>query len=107
MLSLIHIFYGAIAGYFGKAVDEVLMRFSDIVMSFPSLVLAMALAAALGSSIMNAVFAIVIVWWPKYARMMRGLVLTVRETEYVASEVAVSYTHLCKVSSKKKIPIKP
>jgi peptide/nickel transport system permease protein len=86
--------YGAIAGYFGKAVDEVLMRFSDIVMSFPSLVLAMALAAALGSSIMNAVFAIVIVWWPKYARMMRGLVLTVRETEYVASEVAIGETKM-------------
>ncbi|MCD8363403.1 MAG: ABC transporter permease [Lachnospiraceae bacterium] len=81
--------YGAIAGYFGKVVDEILMRFADMIMSFPAILLAMALAAALGTSVMNAILAIAVVAWPKYARMMRSLVLTVREAEYVTSERAI------------------
>ena len=81
--------YGAIAGYFGKVVDEIFMRFADIIMSFPSILLAMALAAVLGTSVMNAILAIAVVAWPKYARMMRGLVLTVKEAEYVTSERAI------------------
>ena len=81
--------YGAIAGFFGKAVDEILMRFADMVMSFPAILLAMSLAAALGTSVFNAILAIAVVAWPKYARMMRGLVLTVREAEYVTSERAI------------------
>ena len=55
--------YGAVAGYFGKVVDEVLMRFADMVMSFPAILLAMALAAALGTSVVNAVLAIAVVAW--------------------------------------------
>ncbi len=81
--------YGAIAGYMGKLTDEAMMRVADVVMSFPPIILAMAIAAALGPSIMNAVFAIVIVWWPRYARMMRGLVLSTKEAEYVSSAVAL------------------
>ena len=81
--------YGAVAGYFGKAVDEILMRVADIVLSFPGILLAMSLAAALGKSVFNAIFAIAIVSWPKYARLMRGLVLSVREAEYVTSERAI------------------
>jgi peptide/nickel transport system permease protein len=80
---------GAIAGYSGKVIDDIIMRISDIVMSFPSLILAMAIAAVLGRSIINAVLAIVIVWWPKYARMMRSLVISVKESEYVTSAVAM------------------
>jgi peptide/nickel transport system permease protein len=81
--------YGAIAGYFGRAMEEILMRIADIVMSFPSLVLVMALAAIFGKTMFNTVMIIVLVWWPKYARMMRSLVLTVRETEYVSSDVVL------------------
>jgi len=81
--------YGAVAAYFGRVMDEILMRISDIVMSFPSLVLAMALAAIFGNTMLNTVLIIVAVWWPKYARMMRSLVLTIRESEYVASAVAI------------------
>lgn len=81
--------YGAVAGFFGKAVDEIMMRFADMIMSFPSILLAMALAAALGTSVINAILAIAIVAWPKYARMMRGLTLTIREAEYVTSEHAI------------------
>ena len=78
--------YGAAAGFFGKAADEVLMRFADMVMSFPGILLAMALASIMGKSMMNAVLAIALVSWPKYARMMRSMVLVVRESEYVTSE---------------------
>ncbi|HPD89278.1 MAG TPA: ABC transporter permease [Oscillospiraceae bacterium] len=81
--------YGAIAGYFGKVVDEVLMRFADMVMSFPAILLAMALAAAMGTGVVNAVIAIAVVSWPKYARLMRGMVLSIREAEYVTSERAI------------------
>ena len=80
---------GAVAGYSGKVADDILMRISDIVMSFPSIILAMAIAAAPGRNILNSVFAIVIVWWPKYARMMRGLVMSVKKSEYVAGAVAM------------------
>lgn len=73
--------YGAVAGYFGKVVDEVLMRIADIILSFPAILLAMALAAALGKSVLNAILAIAVVAWPKYARMMRGLVLTVQDPQ--------------------------
>ncbi len=86
--------YGAVAGYFGKVVDEVLMRIADIILSFPAILLAMALAAALGKSVLNAILAIAVVAWPKYARMMRGLVLTVRESEYVTSERVIGQNRM-------------
>ena len=86
--------YGAVSGYFGKAVDEILMRIADIVLSFPGILLAMSLAAVLGKSVINAVLAIAIVSWPKYARLMRGLVLSVREAEYVTSERAIGQNRL-------------
>lgn len=81
--------YGAAAGFFGKAADEILMRIADIVMSFPAILLAMALATALGTGLMNAVLAIAVVSWPKYARLMRGMVLSAREAEFVTSERAI------------------
>jgi len=86
--------YGAAAGFFGKAADEVLMRFADMVMSFPGILLAMALASIMGKSMMNAVLAIALVSWPKYARMMRSMVLVVRESEYVTSERAIGQSRL-------------
>ena len=86
--------YGAAAGFFGKAADEVLMRFADMVMSFPGILLAMALASIMGKSMMNAVLAIALVSWPKYARMMRSMVLVVRESEYVTSERSIGQSRL-------------
>jgi peptide/nickel transport system permease protein len=74
---------GGIAGYFGGIVDEVIMRLADLVFAFPTIILAMAVAAALGPSLRNAVFALVVVAWPLYARVTRGLVLSARETDYV------------------------
>ncbi|MGO4679627.1 ABC transporter permease [Microbacterium sp. 2MCAF23] len=74
---------GAVAGYLGGWFDEVLMRITDMVMAFPTVILAMVIAASLGPSIMNAVIAGIIVAWPPYARITRSLVLGLRTQNYV------------------------
>lgn len=74
---------GAVAGYVGGVWDELLMRVTELFMAFPSIILAMAVSAALGPDIKNAIIALVVVWWPSYARLMRGLVLEVKTKEYV------------------------
>ncbi|MDX6452263.1 MAG: peptide/nickel transport system permease protein [Gaiellaceae bacterium] len=76
---------GAIAGYFGGIVDGFVMRSADLVFAFPAIILAMVVTAALGPTVRNAVLALVIVSWPSYARVVRGLVLSVGEAEYVQS----------------------
>lgn len=79
---------GAIAGTGGRLIDEVLMRATDVVMSFPVLVLAMAVAAALGPSLAHGVISLSLVWWPPYMRVTRGMILELREKEYVAAAKA-------------------
>ena len=74
---------GAIAAFFGKWVDEVLMRITDLVMAFPTVILAMVVAASLGPSLWNAVIAAIVVSWPQYARMTRSLVLSLRTQNYL------------------------
>jgi len=76
---------GAIAGYLGGVVDEVIMRLADLVFAFPTIILAMVVAAALGPSLANAVLALLVVSWPNYARVMRALVLGARNQEYVVA----------------------
>jgi ABC-type dipeptide/oligopeptide/nickel transport system permease subunit len=76
---------GAIAGYFRGPLDGLAMRSTDLVFAFPPIILAMVVAAVLGRSLQNAAIAIVIVAWPPYARVVRGLVMTVGDTEYVQS----------------------
>ena len=83
LAGLIGTTLGAVAGFVGGWVDELLMRLTEVFMAFPTIILAMAIAAALGPSLLNAVFAMVVVWWPNYARVVRALVLTVRNNEYV------------------------
>lgn len=85
MSVLIGAVLGAIAGFFGRGVDEVIMRITDLVMAFPTVILAMVVAAALGASLFNAVLAALIVSWPAYARLTRGLVLGLRSSNYVIS----------------------
>lgn len=80
---------GAVAGYLGGLLDLLIMRFADITMAFPSIVLAMAIAAALGPSLRNALIAMIVVWWPEYARLMRGQVLSVKNNEYVTAAMSV------------------
>jgi peptide/nickel transport system permease protein len=79
----IGVIYGGIAAYAGQRIEEAMMRVADLVLSFPALILAMAIAAALGIGVTNAIIAMVSVWWPQYARLSRSLVLTQREQEYV------------------------
>jgi len=74
---------GALAGYIGGIFDLLIMRLADITLAFPSIVLALAIAAALGPSLRNALIAMILVWWPEYARLMRGQVLSVKNDEYV------------------------
>ena len=77
---------GAIAGYFGRVVDEVIMRITDLVFTFPTIILAMVIAAVLGPSLQNAVIAMLIVSWPSYARVMRSLVISLRTREFVLAD---------------------
>jgi peptide/nickel transport system permease protein len=76
---------GAVAGYFRGLADGTLMRLADLVFAFPPIILAMVVAAVLGRGLFNAALAIVVVAWPSYARVARGLVLSVGDSEYVQS----------------------
>ena len=78
---------GVMAGYFGGWVDAVIMRIADLMVSFPGMVFAMAIAGIMGASIKNAVIAVALVSWTKYARLARSLVLKVRNRDYVAAAV--------------------
>jgi len=79
---------GVLAGYYGGRLDSVVMRACDAVFSFPPVLLAMALIAALGPSIRNVMIALGIVYTPRYVRLVRVGVLAAREQEYVAAAVA-------------------
>ncbi len=83
LASLMGTLFGALSGFLGNWVDEVCMRIVDMVLSFPALILAMAIAAALGPSIRNSMLAMLIVWWPPYARLARGQVLALKECDFV------------------------
>jgi peptide/nickel transport system permease protein len=74
---------GLIAGYFGRWLDETIMRICDIFLSFPPLLLSIAIAALLGPSITNMMIAISISWWPWYTRLIRGQVVSLRERGFV------------------------
>lgn len=76
---------GSVAGYFGGWLDRVLMRLTDIFLAFPKLILALALVAALGPGIENAVIAIALTAWPPYARLARAETLTIRGSDFVAA----------------------
>lgn len=80
---LIGVPLGAVAGYAGGAVDEAIMRFTDVVLAFPSMLLALAIAAALGPSLVNAILAIALTWWPWYTRLVRSQVMVVKSRGFV------------------------
>jgi peptide/nickel transport system permease protein len=91
---LIGLVLGALAGYFGGWVDNLIMRITDVFMGFPPLLLAIAIAAALGPSISNAIIAIALVWWPWYARLVRAQALSVRERNYVRAARSIGVPNL-------------
>ena len=87
--TTIGLMLGGIAGYVGGAVEELIMRFADIVLAFPIIILAIAIAAALGPSPVNTAIAMIAVWWPSYARVVRSLVLQIRERDFVLAARAL------------------
>ncbi len=80
---------GLIAGFFGGVVDGIIVTFLDAVMSFPSVILALALMALLGPSLLNLVLVIAITWMPFYARLARAEILSAKQNEYVEAEIAI------------------
>ena len=83
---------GSLAGYASGRTDNVIMRITDMFLAFPGLVLALAIAAALGPGLKNAMIAIALVWWPWYARLMRGQVLGVKASLYVDAARSIGAT---------------
>jgi peptide/nickel transport system permease protein len=80
---------GLVSGYAGGRLDEALMRVVDVVLAFPSILLAMAITAALGAGLRNAMLAVVLVSWPEFSRLMRAQVLAVKANEYVVAARAL------------------
>jgi peptide/nickel transport system permease protein len=74
---------GAFAGYLGGFVEEIVMRVTDIFLSFPALVLAMAVAIAIGPGLTHSMMALLVVWWPWYARIARGEALAIKNSQYM------------------------
>jgi peptide/nickel transport system permease protein len=87
---------GAAAAYARGWAEEALMRVTDLVFCFPPIILAMAIAAALGIGTVNTVIAMLVVWWPKFARLARSLVITQRSMEYVEAAQSIGFgpTHI-------------
>lgn len=78
---------GVLAGYFGGWVDTIIMRIADMMVSFPGMIFAMAIAGVMGASVRNAVIAVSMVSWTKYARLARSLVLKIRNEDFVAAAI--------------------
>jgi len=85
---------GIVAAYYGGVIDEILMRFTDIILAFPGLVLAMAFVVAFGRSLENVLLALVLVGWPGDARLIRGEILRVKQEDYVEAAKAVGCSDL-------------
>ena len=94
---------GMICGWIGGLADTILMRISDLFLAFPSLVFALAVAGVLGGGIQNAVIALAVIGWPKYARLARGLTLTQKDMPYLMA-VKLSGSGTCKIMFKHILP---
>lgn len=86
---LIGVPLGVIAGYGGGMLDEIVMRTTDVFLSFPPLLLAMAISAMLGPTLTNAMIAIAIAWWPWYTRLLRSEAISIRERDFVQAARAM------------------
>lgn len=83
---------GGIAAFARSKVEELIMRLTDLVLCFPPIILALAIAAALGIGTTNTIIAMLVVWWPKFARLARSLVLVQRAQEYVEAAMVVGFS---------------
>lgn len=89
----IGILFGGLAGYIGGKVDDIMMRFAEMVQSFPPLILAMVIATALKPNITNSIIAMAIIWWPNYARLTRSIVLSIKQNDYVTASKVMGAGH--------------
>ena len=102
--ATIGIFLGALAGYFGGPVNEVIMRITDVLLTVPSLILAIAIAAALGPSIQNMMLAISLVWWPGYCRLVQAEVSSRKHDLYVqAARAAGASNQIGRASCRERV----
>ena len=85
---------GAFAGYFGGVVEDVVMRVTDVFLAFPALILAMAVAIAIGPGLINSMMALLVVWWPWYARIARGEALAIKNSQYMEAARAVGLKNI-------------
>ena len=92
--SMLGIFLGMTAGYVGGVVDEVVMRITDLFLAFPTIIMVLAVAATLGSGLVNATLSFVFVWWPPYVRLVRGGVLEVAAEDFIAISKALNSSFL-------------
>lgn len=99
--ALIGSLLGAISGYYGGKIDTIVMRVVDLLLAFPGLILAIAIMAAIGQSLFNIMFALGLLGWTRYARVVRGQTLSLREMEYVeaaraagASSLRIIFSHI-------------
>ncbi|MCP4423638.1 MAG: ABC transporter permease [Chloroflexi bacterium] len=91
--AVVGVFIGSISGYFGGIIDSIFMRLVDIVYAFPFLILAIAVVAILGPSLLNMLLVLTGVLWVGYARLIRGLVLSIKKQEYVEAAIALGGSH--------------
>ena len=89
LIMSIGVSVGAAAGYYGGLLDDVLMRVVDVLLAFPSLLLALAIAGTIGPGILSVMIALVSVWWASYARIVRGMVLSMRNRDFIAAARAL------------------
>jgi peptide/nickel transport system permease protein len=92
--ALVGIVYGGIAGYIGGVLDELMMRLAELIQAFPTIILAMVIAAALGPSLFHTLIAMIIVWWPGFARLMRSAVIQIRSNEYIEASKSLGASHV-------------
>lgn len=87
LIAIVGSVVGILAGYFGGRVELVLMRLADMMLSFPGIVLAIAIAGILGGSVVNTIMALLVVSWAKYARLVRSLVIKLRNQDFIKAAV--------------------
>lgn len=84
---------GAIAGYFGGWINQLIMRMTDVMLTFPGIFLALAISAALGRGVVNAMLALSVTWWPGYCRLVEAQMLKMREEDFVTGARAIGASH--------------
>lgn len=99
--ATVGVIFGALAGYRGGLVDEIMMRLVDVLLAFPGIILALVIAGIMGPSLFSILFALSLIGWTSYARVVRGAVLSVKEREFVeaarslgASDATIIFTHI-------------